>query len=161
MKNFRAGFTLIELLIFMGLIMILISVFTAIFLTALDVQLASQSTSNVEQSGNFLLSRLTYDLHRADSVIAPADGQSADNLILLIGGGSFQYALSGTQLRLTTGGQDYPLSSDGVSVSNLLVTRIGNPSGKPTLQIKFTLTGTGTGAQPAEIRHQQITVGLR
>jgi type II secretory pathway pseudopilin PulG len=161
MKNLRAGFTIIELLIFMGLIMILIGIFTSIFLTALDVQLASQATSNVEQSGNFILSRLAYDIHRADSVVLPTVGQTDGTLILSIGGESYSYAVSGSQLRLAVGGETYALTGDGVSATSFLVTRIGSPTGKSTLQLKLTLSGTGTGTQPPEVRQHQVTVGLR
>jgi len=59
----KRGFTLIEILIYMGLMAALIIVLTNVFVTVLETQLESSSTSVVEIDGRYLLSRLIYDIH--------------------------------------------------------------------------------------------------
>lgn len=157
----RNGFTIIELLMFMALITILLSLLTSIFLTAIDVQLSSQATSAVEQQGRFLLSRFSYDVHRATSISAPALGETASQLTLVVGGATYTYAVVGGELQLATPTSTEALNDIDTSVSDFQVTRSGNPTGKHTLQISFTVTGTGTSTQPAEVRNYRVGVGLR
>lgn len=164
MKNPRrlpTGFTIVELLMFMGLVTVLLGILTSIFLTAIDVQLSSQSASVVEQDGRYLLSRFAYDIHRATSVSAPALGETANQLSLVIDGDTFTYTVSGGKLQLTTGAGTAALSGLETTVSGFTVTRIGNAGGKHTLNISFTTTGTGTSTQPAETRSYQVGIGLR
>src|SRR3989344_3435349 len=86
-----SGFTLVELLISMGLLAIILSVLTSLFVSVIEAQLESQATSSVDQDGRFVLARLSYDIHRADGVngiITPSTlgGQ----------GPTLQIAISGT-----------------------------------------------------------------
>lgn len=161
MKKNNSGFTIVELLMFMGLITILLGLLTSIFLTAIDVQLSSQATSSVEQDGQYLLTRLTYDIHRAASVVSPALGETADSLALTVDGDTYTYALAGGRLQLTSAAGTHALTNIDTSLSGLQFTRVGSASGKHTLQIQFTVTGTGTSTQPPEVRNYQIGVGLR
>ncbi|HZZ98694.1 MAG TPA: hypothetical protein VFG51_02050 [Candidatus Saccharimonadia bacterium] len=156
------GSTLVELLLYMGLISILLVVMTTMFLSALDVQQSSQSTSSAEQEGNYLLTRLAYDIHRASSVTTPAAlGSSSPTLTLVISGASYTYSVSNGQLSLVQGITSEFLSGFDTTISNLSFTRLGNVTGKPTLKISFTVHGLGTSSQPEEIRQYQSSVGLR
>lgn len=156
------GSTLVELLLYMGLISILLVILTTMFLSAIDVQQSSQSTSSAELEGNYLLTRLAYDIHRASSITTPATlGSSSPTLTLVIGGLSYTYSVFSGQLSLAQGATSEFLSGFDTTISNLSFTRLGNATGKPTLQISFTVRGVGTSSQPAEIRNYQSSIGLR
>ena len=144
----KHGFTIVELLIYMVIVGILLTVLGGILISTLDVQTDSQSTSVVEADGRFLLARLGYDVHRASSLTTP-------NLVLIIDGQTYTYAVVNSVLQLTTPSGSSHLTSPGVQVTDFSVTRLGNPSGIPTAQIKFTLTNG------RETRNYQTTVGLR
>lgn len=63
------GFTIVELLIYM---VIMIVIFTQIFVSILDNQLRSTNTSNVADDGRYIYSRFIYDVNRADSIASPS-----------------------------------------------------------------------------------------
>jgi prepilin-type N-terminal cleavage/methylation domain-containing protein len=68
----KKGFTLVEMLIYMGLLTIFLAVIGNIFFSIIDLQLESQATSSVSESGRYLLSRISYDVRRAQSITTPA-----------------------------------------------------------------------------------------
>ncbi len=159
----KRAFTLIEMLIYMGIMSAFIVVLTNIFVSVLDVQLQSQAVSSVEQDGRFILSRLSHDIRRAQSITTPASaGSSAQSLVLVIGGSTYTYSDSSGSLTLNSPLGLGSLTSFDTTVSGFTVTRIGNTSGKHSLQINFTLTSvTVSNADRPEIKSFQTTVGLR
>src|SRR3989344_9090196 len=71
------GVTLIELLLYMGLLALFLLVLTDIFVAITSVRTETETTSAVEQDGRFIISRLAYDVSRADSIsIPPQLGQT-------------------------------------------------------------------------------------
>ena len=143
------AFTLVEILIYMGIMAIFLTVLTNIFLTVLDVQLQSEATSNVQIDARYILSRLVYDIHRAGSISTPASaGQTANTLVTNVA----SYASASGNLQIN--GIDN-LNSFATNLTNFSVTRLGNPSGKHTLTINFTLI------DQTETKDYQISVGLR
>ncbi len=152
----KSGFTIVELILYMGLFSIFITVLTSIFISILDVQTKSESTSSVQQDSRFLFSRMIYDIHRASTINTPASaGQTSQSLTLVIGGSTYTYALTGEALTLTVDGVTESLSGYATQVSGFSVTRIGNPTGKHTLSLNMTVT------DQTESKSYQITVGLR
>lgn len=144
----KRGFTIVELLIYMVIMGTMFTVLGGILLSTLDVQMESESVSTIEADGRFLLARLGYDVHRASSLTTP-------NLVLTINGQTYTYSVANSIFQLTTPSGSSHLTSPGVQVSNFSVTQLGNPTGVPTAQIKFTLTNGH------ETRNYQTTVGLR
>ncbi len=71
LKKKQTGFTLVELLIYMGLLTIMVLIFTDIFTSIIDNQLGSENTSNVADDGRYIYSRFIYDVNRADSIVSP------------------------------------------------------------------------------------------
>src|SRR4029079_5452581 len=121
------------------------------------------NTSNVVADGRYLYSRLVYDINRANSISTPTPlGSSSANLALTSSGTSFTYALSNGNLILTTASSSSNLNSFGTTISNLSFTRLGNTSGKPTVKINFTVTGSikETGGK-IETQTFETTAGLR
>lgn len=152
----RRGFTIVELLIYMSLIASLLWVLGSILVSTLDVQTESQAISTVEADSRYLLTRLTYDLHRADNLISPAAaGESASDLVLTIAGQAYTYSVVDSKLQLTTAGNQIPLISFANEVTVFSTTRLQNPTGTPTVQVNLTIN------QGAESRSYQTTIGMR
>lgn len=160
-KAIHRGFTLVEMLISTSLISILLVILTTILQSALETQLSSIATSNVEQEGRFILARIAYDLQRAESVVSPLSNQSAASLSLSISGDTYVFASDSGQLWLTRASGVYTLMQPGTTISNLLFTGVGTSSGttKPTEKIYFTLTDNSSN--PPETRDFEVTVGPR
>lgn len=159
----KKGFTLIELIIYMGLLGILLTIMSEVFIGILNLKLASESNSQVVLDGNFIQTRLTYDVHRAERIIAPDIGQTGGVLTLAIVEEGveqvYQYALVGDALTITRGSDSDVLSADDSRVTEFSVTRIGNSetlaSAKDTLSFLYTVK-SGRDELPFE-----LSVGLR
>ena len=158
----KAGFTLVELLIYMGLLAVLVLVFTEIFMAIIDNQLGSKNTSNVADDGRYVYSRFIYDVERASQVTQPADfGSSSATLTLIIEGQNYTYSLSNNNLLVTDPSGSYVLNGEGSSISNLLFTKVGSPSAKDTVRINFTIVGNVTTRGISDQQTFQTTAGLR
>lgn len=156
------GFTFIELAIYMGLLAILMVVFTDILVGTLNVQTSSQSVSSVTEDGRYIYSRFIYDIERAQAVSLPANlGDVSNSIQLTIGGNPYTYALDGNNLMLTDPTGTYQLNSSLSSISNLSFTRIGNPGGKHTFRINFTISSVTLSHSTQQMVNFQTTAGLR
>ena len=162
--SIQRGFTLIELLIYMGLLSIFLVVLSQIFGTVLDAQLESQSTSAVHRDGRFILSKLTYDIHKAQSIVTPAAiGNQSTNLQLTIDGINYTYSVYNGNLEITNGVETNNLNSGDTSVSGLSFTRVGNTvaNAKNTVQITYTITSKIVRPKGMETKDFQTTIGIR
>ena len=161
-KQLKPGFTLVELLIYMALLSIFLITLTGIFVNIMEVQLESDATSAVDQDGRFILSRLAYDINRANSIsIPPQIGQTRSNLRMDIGGETYEYSESAGSLQLRNNfGTDIINGSD-TTVSNISFQKIGNAGGKETIKIQFTITSTTQRPSGPETKTFTTTIGLR
>ncbi|MBI2034423.1 MAG: prepilin-type N-terminal cleavage/methylation domain-containing protein [Candidatus Levybacteria bacterium] len=155
------GFTLIELLISMGLMSVILTILTSLFVSVIEAQLESQATSSVDQDGRFILTRLSYDIHRANSIVIPATlGGQGETLQFISSGITYTYTLNGSILNLTDNTGTEIVNSPRTTVTNVSFRRLGNTlSGKNTIEIQFTVTSTVT--RPQETRTYKTTVGIR
>lgn len=163
-RNLKKGFTLIELLIYMGMLSIFLAVLSQIFGFILDAQLESQSTSSVHRDGRFILSKLTYDIHNAQSIVTPVNlGGQSTNLQLTIDGINYTYSLSNGNLEVDNGTETNNLNSGDTIVSGLTFTRIGNSvaNAKNTVQISYTVTSKIQRPNGMETKDFQTTIGIR
>ena len=109
------------------------------------------------------MARLTYDIHRSDSITTPATlGSQGNTLQLVINGSTYTYALNGTNLDLTVNSEAHQLNSIDTGISNLTFQRIGNINGKNTIVVNFTITSTAqktSGEQESKVI--RTTIGIR
>lgn len=157
----KKGFTLVELLVFMAVYSVLIVMITNIFVTTLDVQLQSESTTSVQDDGNFILSRLAYDIQRAESIVTPILGNTATSAQFIINGISNTYSLTSDNLTLTNDQGINQLNNFSTRLSNLSFTRLGNSTGKNIIQVSFTLRSRSTINGQIETNNFQTTIGTR
>lgn len=156
------GFTLVELLIYMGLLTVIVLVFTEVFISIIDNQLSSQNTSNVADDGRYIYSRFIYDVNRAESITQPSEfGGTSDTMTLLIGGQNYIYSLNNNNLTVTDPTGIHALNGYGASISNLLFTKVGIISAKSTVRINFTVKGITTTRGILDQQSFQTTAGLR
>lgn len=158
------GFTIVELLLYMGILSILLSVLTAIFISALDVQLESQATSSVQQDSSYILSKLAYDMHRATAINIPAtQGASSNNFQITVGGVPYTYSVDGSEnLTLNNDIGTNNLNNYDSKISGLSVERLGNVGKvEDTLKITMTITSRTKRASGYEKRTFDTNLSLR
>lgn len=163
-SNYQKGVTIVELLLYMSILAVLLTVLTSIFVSALDVQSESQATSSVEQDGNYILARLNYDIHRAQSINIPlANGSSSASFQIVIGGISNTYSVDGgNNLILANDVGTDSLNNYGSGVSAFSVTRLGNAGGvEDTLRINFTVASRTKKNSGFETKNFQTNLSLR
>lgn len=161
----QKGVTVVELLLYMAILSGLLSILTSIFVAALDVQTESSATSSVEQDGNYILARLAYDIHRAQSINIPSsNGLPATNSFqIVINGVNYTYSVDiNNNLILANDLGVYNLNSYGTSASAFLVQRYGNVGGvENTLKVNFIVTSRAKRVSGLEKRDFQTNLSLR
>lgn len=163
------GFTLIELLIYVGLSSILIAIMSQLFLAVLSVRLESKHTTGVQQDGRFILTRLSHDIRRAQSAVAPLLGQTQSGLTLRVNENgvlqTYAYAVSGSDLMLTTGTDSVKLNGTDSVVRVFSVQRSGNSDSLATAKDTFTIHLVMEGRSDVSVGQQTLdlttTVGMR
>jgi hypothetical protein len=161
MKQNR-GFTIVEMIIYCTILVSFLYVMTNMFVSILDMQLESETTSSVIQDSRYLFSRFTYDIGRATAITIPANlGEQSNTLGLTINGVLYTYALQGENLFLTSTAGTGQLNSEGTTISGLSFRRYGNVTGKPSVRIVFTLESTTHRTGGPEIRSFETTLGVR
>jgi len=140
----QKGFTLIELILYMGILVLLITVLSSILSAIVDVQLNSNSTSSVDQDGNYLLAKLTHDVASSSAILIPANpGNQTSTLQLTINSINYTYSLNSSnnlQVVNNSTNETDVLNSYNTSVSGLTFTRIGSGGSGDTVQVTYTVT---------------------
>jgi type II secretory pathway pseudopilin PulG len=161
-KSKAGGFTLVELIVYMGMFSILLIALTQIFMTIIETQLKTQAVTSSAQDGQYLYSRLIYDVHHADAIFSPAAlGEVSNSLQLIINGVTHTYSLNGTVLQVNDGTGTFALNSYDTNISDVQFHRLGNVGGKHTVRINFTVTSKTESRGNPDIRIFQTTAGLR
>jgi len=139
------GFTLVEILLYMGIFSILLVVLLQLFSAILSAHAESQATSSVDQDGNFILSRLTYDIHNASSITSPSIGAycnwpTTPTCQLVLNNGIYGITSLGN-LTLTANGKTDFLNSLNTKIVSITFSTFGNAAlgSKPSVKIQFNL----------------------
>lgn len=156
------GFTLVELLIYMGIFSILLLVLIEIFVASLSVQLESRGSSSVYEDGRFITSRIAYDIERSDSLSIPSNiGDEVNTLQVTTGGINYSYSLNGSDFEITDNLGTERLNSFNTNISNLKFKRLGNPNGKNSIKVSFTVTTKTQEPKGFETKDFQTTISTR
>lgn len=136
--------TLIEMVIYMGMLVLLISVLSSIFSAIVDVQLNSNSTSSVDQDGSYLLEKFTRDVASSSAILVPANpGNTSNTLQITINSINYTYSVNNNnnlQVVNNSTNDTEVLNSYNTSVSGLTFTRIGSGGSSDTVQVAYTVT---------------------
>lgn len=161
-KTKQSGFTLVEMLIYMGLMASFLLVLTDVLVAILDVKAESTATSAVETDGRFINSRLAFDIAQATSISQPATlGASGGTLTMVVGGNTYTYSMSGTNLQLVNNLGTNNLNSSESQVSGLTFQRLGSVGGKDTIRVIYTLNSATTRVSGPENRTFTTTFSRR
>lgn len=169
MKN--KAFTLIELIIYIGLFSTVLVILTQIIISALNVQVESQSVSTAEQDSRYILARLNYDISRATSISNPTVFGSAgkqSELQVRIAGSVYRYYLSGGKLMVDfPAGNSVQLNGFDSTVSNLFFTRYNSSptpvagSNLDSIQVELVLTSKSQAKSGPQTRSFKTNINLR
>ena len=161
-KRQKKGFTLIELILFMAMFSVILIVLGSLFSAIVEKQLETESVSAVENDSKFITARLLYDISRPIIMTTPPTlGSQSASLSIIISGVTYIYALSSGSLRLTQGAQTNNLNSVGTKISGLNFTRLGNTTGKPTVQVTYTITSDTVLPSGPETKTVSTVIGTR
>lgn len=162
MKKKFKGFSIIELVIYIGLMSVLLLVISRIFISSLDIQTESKAASRVEQDGRFILAHFAYSIANSDEITTPvAIGDESQSLVIEEDGTPLTYSVNNNILELTENGDTNRLNSPATAVSGLTFQKIGNPGGKDTIRVEFTITSTDASEAVPETQTYQTTFGTR
>ena len=156
---------MVELLMYMGILTVLLTTLTSIFVSAMDVQSESQATSSVEQDGNYILARLGYDIHRAQNISIPAnDGDVVNNdFKITINGVSYEYKVdgSGNLVLIVNDVVSNNLNNYDTIISNFFVRRLGSGGRESSLKINFAVTSRTKRISNIETKSFETNLSLR
>jgi len=138
----RSGFTLIEAIIYFALFTSFITLVTYIFISVLQLQSQSRIASTLQQDSRFLLSRLAYDIHRADSVTEPLPSQTGSRLNLSIGGAGYTYSVADGMLSLTGPAGTTRLTAPDISTDGFNVSYLQPGTSAGSVTVDFVLRST-------------------
>ena len=160
----KKGFTIIELLIYLGLFTMFLTVTTTLFASGLDASSQSEAGSAIEQDGRFIISRLSYDIKRSQSIVVPSTlGGQSSSLQLTIASQNNAYSIDQNHNFILTNNLGVnALNSYDSSVSSFLVTRLGNVGKvEDTLKIIITLQSKTKTVTGVKTKTFQTTVAKR
>jgi len=156
----RVGFTLIELLIYFGLFSIVTLIITTLFFDISRFWAFAQKTDALQDNARTIFTNLTQTIRSAQNVNSPQIGQTSS--FLELNNQTTKFYLEDKSLKRNDQGTINGLINNQVEIDNLEFTRIQNPDGKPTVQIKATLKAkTILGPEEPETLNFQTTVSLR
>lgn len=164
-NNNQSGLTLISILIASSILVILSTYISMIIFDLAQFDLRSQSDQYITSNSRFIISKLKYNIRRADSVSYPLVGESGNVLELKVGEETVSYYLEDGTLVQEDGQGMAAVSSNLVKIDSFEVTLIDNPnsdSDLPALETDLDVVWLG------ELREGQkqnfninSTIGLR
>lgn len=158
----KQGFTIIEMLVYMGILAIFLVVMSGAFVSILNLQLESEGTSGVQQDGQYILSRMIYDIQRSSGITTPS-GAGSNSPSLVANGNLFSYAWDSVSKNLVYTdlvGSPVNLNSNETLVTYANFQRLSGGT-KDTFQVTLTLKSVAVKKSGPEIRNVTTTIGLR
>ncbi len=157
-NNHQKGFTLVEFLIYMGLLSLLVYVMSSLFSATLDTKLESEATSHVDQDTQYILARLTYDMHQATAITNGTSGST----LQLTEGTAFTYTLDGNgNIQLNDGTNTNQINSGDTKITGLTFQHIGAGASTDSVKVQFIITSrTQRFGGQQEMRTIDTTLGL-
>jgi hypothetical protein len=161
-NNFKKATTIVELTLYMGLLSIFLVIIFNLFSQIISTQTRSVAVSLVQTNGNFLLTKLTHDINQANAITVPASiGSSAVSMTLTIGTTNASYTISNGRLVMIDTSGNYNLNDADTTISDFVVTRLGNSGGKAGLKIVFTVTSNVVDNSNIKTKTYQTFASLR
>lgn len=142
----KKGTSLIELILYFSLLGLVLIIATDIMIRTSEFSLEAGSKNNLQDDGRFIISRLSYDIRRSDSITIPSNiGDASSTLFITVSTDTVNYSLVGTNLNLEeqtgppTRIQNANVNSTNTNVTSVSFERLGNTNGKHTIKISIEL----------------------
>lgn len=132
----KKAFTLVELLVTMGIFTALFSVLAQVFASVVEARLKSEVETQLAREQGWILARMAYDVHRAESIESVGVGST---LNLTIGGVSYSYQVIDGMLYFGPAGAIRPILDHEIEATELVVTRMQDMAGTESVQVNLTL----------------------
>ena len=119
--NYNKGFTLIEVIVYIGLFVILVGGGLLAAYNIIESNVVNQSRLVVYDEGNFLTSKINWEVGGSSQIQNPQPGTPGSTLQLTkLDGSSVMLALVGSDLMITRGAASaVPLNNQNVQISNV------------------------------------------
>lgn len=153
----KAGFTVLEMLIYMGVSAIFLVTLSSLFVIVANIRLESEGSSAVEQDGQYLLSKIAYDVARSQSITVP--GVGLQDAILTTDQVTYSLSPNG-KLQITDSLGTDTVSATGTTISNLNFQHLKSGTGD-NVKVSFTITSVAVRQSQPEVRQFQTTMGTR
>ncbi len=156
------GFTIIELLIFSAIFSVIAVSFFGALVSTIQVQTRQTAAAEVNQQSQFLLETIQRYVE-SSSVVELASDAPTTTLKLRMASSTndptYIY-LDGTTVyyKETDSGVGQPLTSDKVTVSNLMFTKRANPPGHDSVNVIFTIAYNTSNIKRAFLQNLAISV---
>lgn len=162
----QKGTSLIEVILYIALFSIIIIVVVDLLMASGSLKTESESQLGLQTDAAFITSRLNYEIHNSDSIMAPATiGQLTNSLGLTTGSETHTFSLSGSNLlyQKTVGATvtTANLNSNLTNVSNLTFQALGFSGGKLSIKANFTLSEAKATQQGNLSKNYEIILTAR
>ncbi len=127
MRTLRSGTTLLEVMLFLGILSIISTTITAVFLATQDARALQRSIASLEDAGTQLISTISKTTRRAETVTAPAT--TGSTLVLQMAQNDefpTMMAKVGSGLVLVQKSATSALLSSAITASNVVFRNVGN-----------------------------------
>jgi type II secretory pathway pseudopilin PulG len=81
-RHARTGTTLLEVMLFLGILSIIATTITAVFIATQDARVLQRSISSLEDAGTQLISTISKTTRRAEVVVSPSTSMTGSVLVL-------------------------------------------------------------------------------
>lgn len=161
---FKKAFTLVETLLYIALVAIILLSLTTFMSAILATQSKTEAIFEVDQQSTLAVQRITEAIRNANSINAPAAGNSSSTLSLsseALGENPTVFSLNSNKIYITLGlNSPVELTTDNVIITNLTFKNM-TPVGTPDAQsIKFSFTASyNSTAGGSENNYTQVFHG--
>ena len=164
-RHSRAGFTLIELLVAIAVFSAMVTIVSAIFISAVGSQRKNVCQQDVLDNARFVLESMGRSIRQSSITVPAASGSGSHLEITHPSKGQVTYDLTNNQIVETIApGTPIALSSSNVYISRLNFEVSGNGSTdntQPRVTISISLRNTGNQADEQSYINLQTTVTPR
>lgn len=147
LRTLRSGVTLLETLLFLGILAIISTTITAVFISTQEARVLQHAIAELEDSGTQLVSTMSKTARRAETVIVPAANTTGSILALqMASNDEFPTIMmrAGSGMVLAQKSQTSSLLSPNVTISDLTFKNVGGSN----VWFSFTLSTTVRTVNP-------------
>lgn len=133
----KKAFTLVELLLYMGILGILLSILSTLFVNIVNANLSSKSFSLIDIEANTISNKIKYDIRNSSQMITPSTtGSTSSQLVIVKDSQNITYSLSSTDLNKQAGVDNNKINSNLVKINSLTFKKIGSQAVLVTYEIQ-------------------------